>query len=113
CSPMTAFLHRLFSAFGRLLRKDKPTPIPDEFRFAKLKWKIDRLAIDAWQTRESLAQEFTLNPSALPPGPPDRIIQAVLNHVRFVAPGLSVPMHVPHVETGSLIDAGGQFKTPD
>jgi len=114
---MFRFLQRLVGLFRNLLSPSidgvRGTPIPDEFRFAKLKWKIDRLAIDAWQTRESLAQEFTLNPSALPPGPPDRIIQAVLNHVRRVAPGLSVPMHVPHVEAGSLVDAGGQFKTPD
>lgn len=89
------------------------TPIPDEFRFATLKSRVDRLATEAWQTRESLNVDLTLDPLTLPAGSPDRIIQAVLNHIRRVAPGLSVPLHVPHVETGALVGAGGQFKTPD
>jgi hypothetical protein len=104
------YVRRLFAAFSS---KPQGTPIPEEFRFAKLKWRIDRLATQAWQTQESLNLELTLNPSALPTSSPDRIIEAILNHVRRVAPGLSVPLRVPRVETGSLIDAGGQFKTSD
>jgi hypothetical protein len=114
---MLRFLQRLFELFrGRAsLSTDdvRGTPIPDEFRFARLKSRVDRLATEAWQTQESLNVEFTLDPSTLPAGSPDRVIHAVLNHVRRVAPGLSVPLHVPRVETGSLVDAGGQFKTPD
>jgi len=111
------FLQRWFAALRRRAKvtrdEYKGTPIPDEFRFAKLKWRLDRLAADAWQSQESLNIELALNPSELPTGSPDRIIEAMLNHVRRVAPGLSVPLRVPRVETGSLIDAGGQFKTSD
>src|SRR6266576_4453777 len=111
------FLLRLFASIRRRVKvtrdASKGTPIPDEFRFAKLKWKIDRLAADAWQSQESLNIELALNPSDLPTGSPDRIIETILNHARRIAPGLSVPLSVPRVETGSLIDAGGQFKTSE
>lgn len=104
------YVRKLFAAFSS---KPQGTPIPEELRFAKLKWRIDRLATQAWQTQESLNVDLTLDPSTLPAGSPDRIIQAVLNHIRRVAPALSVPLHVPRVETGTLVGAGGQFKTPD
>jgi hypothetical protein len=107
----------LFQAIERLLHpfshKPRGTPISDEFRFAKVKWRLDRLAKEAWQSQESLDIPLTLDPLALPTGPPDRIIETILNHARLAAPGLSVPLRVPRVEIGSLIDAAGQFKTSD
>ena len=107
-------LRRVIKRFLLLFSKNaKPVPVPDEFRFAKLKWRIDKLAKDAWKSQESLNAEFLLNPSKLPTGSPDKTIEAILNHVRQIAPGLSVPLRVPRIETGSLIDAGGQFKTSD
>lgn len=87
--------------------------MPDEFRFAKLKWKVDKLAKEAWRSREALKADLLLDPSSLPAGPPDRTVEAILNHLRRVAPGLMVPLRVPRVEAVSLIDAGGQFKTSE
>ncbi|MFS8086815.1 MAG: hypothetical protein ACMG6H_14370, partial [Acidobacteriota bacterium] len=84
----------------------------DEVRFAKLKRQIDKLAKDAWKSRESLTSELLLNPSKLPIDS-NKAIETILNHVRQIASGLSVPNRVPRVETGSLIDAGGQFKVSD
>lgn len=107
-------LRRTIKRFLLLFSKDsKSVPVSDEWRFAKLKWGIDKLAKDAWKSQESLNAEFLLDPSKLPAGSPDNTIEAILNHVRQIAPGLSVPLRVPRVETGSLIEAGGQFKTSD
>ena len=100
------------SIFHEFPSKSQVVPIPDEFRFAKLKWRIDKLAKDAWKSQESLYAEFLLNPSELPANSPDKTIEAILNHVGQTAPGLSVPLRVPRVETGSIIEAG-QFKTSD
>jgi hypothetical protein len=107
--------HRLIKKLLAFFSKDsKGIPIPDEFRFAKLKWRIDKLAKDAWKSQESLNAEFLLSPSELPAAnSPDKTIEAILNHVRQITPGLSAPLRVPRVETGSLIDAGGQFETSD
>jgi hypothetical protein len=115
---MSLWIRRTLLTIKRKLRhvfssKTKGIPVPDEFRFAKLKWRIDKLATDAWQSQESLTTEFFLSPSSLPATRPDKIIEAILNHVRLVAPGLSVPLRVPRVETGALIEAGGQFNTSE
>lgn len=87
-------------------------PVPDEFRFAKLKGQIDKLAKDAWKSQESLTAEFLLNATKLP-ADSEKTIETILNHVRQIAAGLSVPHKIPRMETGSLVDAGGQFKASD
>lgn len=87
-------------------------PVTDEFRFAKLKWQIEKLAKGAWKSEESLRSELLLNPSKLPLDS-DKAIETILNHMRQIASGLSVPHKVPRIETVSLIDAGGQFKVSD
>jgi hypothetical protein len=101
--------HRPFVSDSR----SQGIPIPEEFRFVKLKSRLDRLATEAWQSKESLDIDLLLNPVALPASSPDRVIEEILNHVRRVAPGFSVPLRVPRVDTGALIDAGGQFKVSD
>ncbi len=92
--------------------KRRSTTLGD-FQFPKLKSQIERLATEAWHSQDSLRSQFLLNPSAFSAASPERVIEAILNHVRIVCPGLSVPLRVPRVETGSLIDAGGMFKTTD
>jgi len=88
------------------------TPIPEEFRCVKLKAKLDRLATEAWQIKELLDSNL-LCPATLSDNSPDRVIKAILNHVRRVAPGFCVPLRTPRVETGALIEAGGQFTVSD
>jgi hypothetical protein len=96
---------------GRVLHNGA-MPIPDEFKFATLKRQIDELAMTAWGAQENLGGKFILEPSDLPVGSPDKAIAAILNHARAVAPGLSVPLRIPRVETGAMAGAGGQFATP-
>lgn len=52
------------------------TPIPDEFRFAKLKSRLEKLAKDAWKSQDSLSTTFLLNPLTLPLNA-DRTIEAI------------------------------------
>jgi hypothetical protein len=90
--------------------------IGDRFvRFAQLKIMLDHLARIAWKSLGRLQpREFLLDPSTIPPcrSPNDleRVLEAILQHARQVAPGLSVPYFVPRVQIASLVDAGGQFR---
>lgn len=87
--------------------KHKGTPVTDEVRYGPLRRQIERLAREAWISSETLKdQEFTFNPSRTAGSGPEKIMQEILNHARRVAPGLSIPYHIPKVRTGSLIDAG-------
>lgn len=90
--------------------KPKRIPIPEEVRFGLLIRQIERLAKDGWMTSETLREkEFSLNPSKIVGGGPEKILQEILNHVRRVAPGFSVPYKLPQVRIGSLIQHAGQF----
>src|SRR5687767_14550947 len=61
--------------------RSKATPVPDEFRFANLRWRIDELAGKAWKSEESLRTTFSLQPSRLGGTSPEKTIEAILNHV--------------------------------
>jgi hypothetical protein len=73
----------------------------DDYRFSKLKSRLEKLATEAWRSQESLHSHFLLEPSALPASSPDRVVEAILNHVRIVCPGLAVPLRVPRFRNWS------------
>ena len=84
-------------------------------RFGPLKHMLEQLATVAWPSRGALQQPaFWLDPGQLLDvhAEPDleRVLEALLNHARRVAPGLSVPHYVPGVLMVSLTAAGGQFR---
>jgi hypothetical protein len=106
-------LERDESVLARFSKRPKVILVNDESRSAKLKQQIDNLAREAWHSRESLSAGFLLSPSSLSASPIERTIETMLNHVRQIASGLSVPYRVPRIETGALIDAAGQFKVSD
>jgi hypothetical protein len=84
-------------------------------RFGPLKHMLEQLATVAWPSIGALQQRaFCLDPGQLLDGHAEsdleRVLEALLNHARRVAPGLSVPHYVPRVQIVSLTDAGGQFR---
>jgi hypothetical protein len=95
--------------------KTSHMPTGSFVRFGPLKRMLEQLATVAWQSVGALQQRgFCLDPVQLldihaEPGL-ERVLEALLNHARQVAPGLSVPYYVPRVQIVSLTDAGGQFR---
>lgn len=86
--------------------------IPDEIRFANLRWRIDRLISDAWQTGEKIPN-LILPTSTTHQLSVEETIRAYLAHIEQVAPGFSVPIRVPRVERTHLADEAGQFVVKD
>jgi hypothetical protein len=72
--------------------------------------KLDQLAKLSWKSQESLQnQDFILLPSDIGSSDLSKVMEIILNHVRRIAPGLSVPYFVPRVQTGTIFDTAGQF----
>jgi hypothetical protein len=57
--------------------------------------------------------ELVLDQRRLPTALSDKTIEIILNHIRQVAPGLSVPFKVPRLEIGAFADTAGQFSVSD
>jgi len=76
---------------------------------------LEELAKLAWKSFRSVEQlAFLLDPLELPQAREahdlERVLETILSHARRVAPGLSVPHYVPHVQLVSLTGVGGLFK---
>jgi hypothetical protein len=88
---------------------------PSEPRGANLKGKIERLAIDAWGTRDIIVSRKLLlrseTVSKLTSHP--EYIKLLLRHVGKVAPNISVPMMPPRIVHEKLCEAAGQFVEED
>ncbi len=80
--------------------------------FGNIKSSLDGLAQLGWLTEESSwSDNFTLDPSELSESAPlDRVVKALLDQARQVAPGFSVPMMVPRVVVEPMFAAAGQFE---
>jgi hypothetical protein len=84
-------------------------------RFGPLRRMLEQLATVAWESVGAPQQRaFCLDAGQLLDvhAEPDleRVLEALLNHARRVAPGFSVPYYVPRVQIVSLTAAGGQFR---
>ncbi len=83
--------------------------------FDNIKSSLDGLAQLGWLLEESSwAANFTLAPSELSDlAPLDRVVKALLDRARRVAPGFAVPMMVPRVVVESMPAAAGQFQVDE
>lgn len=103
-------LRRLIRYLLRRTRRRAPQPIPDEIRYANLRWRIEKLAKASWQTRESLNNPtFLLETSSLEGLGRQEIVRVLLTHIRQIAPGLPVPQRVPDITTTIPDEAAGTF----
>ncbi len=96
----------LQAKFGRRWGSSK---IPDEIRYADLRWRIDRLASAAWTSSEVGLTEFKIAEKTLDGKGPSEIIRQYLNHISSVAPGLPVPIRIPEISRQSQQNVGGTF----
>lgn len=99
----------------RSVRFSTPEVLPARYEpsFPSLKSQIERLAALAWQSQDSLKCDLVLGPHQLPVGAYEKVIEAMLNHVRRVAPGFTVPYKTPRVIIDNLVDAAGKFQVSD
>jgi hypothetical protein len=83
--------------------------------FDRIKSSLDGLAQFGWLMEESSwSANFTLDPSELSDTDRlDRVVKALLDRARRVAPGFSVPMMVPRIEIESMPAAAGQFEVDE
>jgi DnaJ C terminal domain len=83
--------------------------------FDNIKASLDGLARLGWlQEESSWSANFTLDPSELSNADRlDRVVKALLDRARRVAPGFSVPMMVPRVVVESMPAAAGQFEVDE
>jgi hypothetical protein len=82
--------------------------------FDNIKASLDGLAQLGWlQEESSWSANFTLAPSELSNADRlDRVVKALLDRARRVAPGFSVPMMVPRIVVESM-PAAGQFEVDE
>ncbi len=83
--------------------------------FDHIKSSLDGLAQLGWLLEESSwSASFTLDPRELSDlAPLDRVVKALLDRARRVAPGFAVPMMVPRVAIESVPAAAGQFEVDE
>lgn len=93
-------------------RSRESTSIPDEIRFANLRWRLDKLIGMAWTIDESHA-ELRIDHSLSHRSSPEEIIRNYLNHINTVAPGFNIPIRIPKISVGSPKDTGGTFGSKD
>lgn len=98
---------------GKLINRSSKSAIPDEIRFANLRWRIDRLAGAAWTSDEGQLSDFNLYSRKLDRLGPEAIVREYLGHIRKIAPRLPVPIKIPEIVRGRLKDAGGAFSSRD
>ncbi len=105
-------LRRLWLIVAAKLRKKKgSSEIPDEIRFANLRWRIDHLAAAAWSAKEETS--LRIDESSLHRLSPSEIVRAYLNHIARIATGLPVPMRIPEISGSSERNVGGTFGAKD
>jgi hypothetical protein len=103
-------IKRLSYFVRRLLKKAEREAIPDEIRFANLRWRIDKLAKAAWESSETLGDDFFLvSPSSLDGLTRHEIVRAYLDHARKIATGLPIPQRVPDIKSKVSNDSAGTF----
>ncbi|CAN5261554.1 hypothetical protein BH20ACI2_BH20ACI2_25080 [soil metagenome] len=88
-----------------LNKRGRKTAIPDEIRFANLRWRIDRLVAASWGSEDNQLEEFNLYSRKLEGLAPEEIVRVYLGHIRKVAPSLPVPIKIPEIGRGKLKDA--------
>ncbi len=83
--------------------------------FDNIKASLDRMAQLGWfQEESSWSANFTIDSSELSElDRLDRVVKALLDCARRVAPGFSVPMMVPRVVVESMPAAAGQFEVDE
>lgn len=86
--------------------------IPDEIRFANLRWRIDKLIATGWQTSRANGK-LSLPPASIANLSPEETVRALLAHIGKVAPGFSVPIRVPNIKRVRLASEAGQFIVED
>lgn len=97
----------------KIAKRGAKTEIPDEIRFANLRWRIDRLIAASWGLGDNQIEEFNLYSRILEGLSPEEIVRMYLGHIRKVAPTLPVPIKIPEIGRGKLKDAGGTFGSRD
>lgn len=97
----------------KLNKRGSKTAIPDEVRFANLRWRIDRIVAASWSLENNQLEEFNLYSRKLGGLTPEEIVRVYLGHIRKVAPNLPVPIKIPEIGRGELKDAGGTFGSRD
>jgi hypothetical protein len=104
-----------------LLRQDEIEPIDNSATpkasadLDNIKFSLEKLAQLGWlQEESSWSANFTLDPSELSDlAQLDRVVKALLDRARRVAPGFAVPMMVPRVVLESMPAAAGQFEVDE
>lgn len=83
--------------------------IPDEIKYADLRWRIDSLARTGWSTEESQQHVLQLDKRRLGGLGRKEILRVYLEHINRIAPGLQVPIRIPDVDSGYEANTGGTF----
>lgn len=102
---------RLFPSLAEPPNQAQAIP---ELGGSNIKFKLDRLATEAWGTREQISgTSLMLFPHLLRDLDNSAIVREMLRHARRVAPRLNVPRMTPRVIVESLCNAAGQFTEED